>query len=98
MPAHLEKGKKVHDQDARGAGTLTKSSESPCSKLPDHQSCGCLFTSASRHESLVNCLDHILFRILRLIPRLRSDLWKLTAALLLSDPELLNKPFNFVFG
>ncbi|MEQ2230933.1 hypothetical protein ILYODFUR_034284 [Ilyodon furcidens] len=30
---------------------------------------------------LINCLDHILFWILRLIPRLRSDLWKLTAAL-----------------
>ncbi|MEQ2279582.1 hypothetical protein AMECASPLE_010929, partial [Ameca splendens] len=42
---------------------------------------------------LINCLDHILFWILRLIPRLRSDSWKLTAALLLSDPELLNKPF-----
>ncbi|MEQ2226846.1 hypothetical protein ILYODFUR_031503 [Ilyodon furcidens] len=68
---------------------------------------------------LINCLDHILFWILHLIPRLRrlvalsnslqvlsfiqpltrlsvlSDSWKLTAALLLSDPELLNKPFNF---
>ncbi|MEQ2233592.1 hypothetical protein ILYODFUR_023460 [Ilyodon furcidens] len=42
---------------------------------------------------LINCLDHILFWILRLIPRLRSDSLKLTAALLLSDPELLNKPF-----
>ncbi|MEQ2299861.1 hypothetical protein AMECASPLE_019241 [Ameca splendens] len=42
---------------------------------------------------LINC--HILFWILRLIPRLRSDSWKLTAAVLLSDPELLNKPFNF---
>ncbi|MED6262447.1 hypothetical protein ATANTOWER_019468 [Ataeniobius toweri] len=42
---------------------------------------------------LINCLDHILFWILHLIPRLRSDSWKLTAALLLSDPELLNKPF-----
>ncbi|MEQ2227301.1 hypothetical protein ILYODFUR_036317 [Ilyodon furcidens] len=44
---------------------------------------------------LINCLNHILFSILCLIPRLRSDSWKLTAALLLSDPELLNKPFNF---
>ncbi|MEQ2236602.1 hypothetical protein ILYODFUR_014397 [Ilyodon furcidens] len=68
---------------------------------------------------LINCLDHILFWILRLISRLRSlvalsnslqvlsfiqprtrlsvfsDSWKLTAALLLSDPEFLNKPFNF---
>ncbi|MED6253159.1 hypothetical protein ATANTOWER_023384, partial [Ataeniobius toweri] len=35
---------------------------------------------------LINCLDHILFWILRLIPRLRSDSWKLTTALLLSDP------------
>ncbi|MEQ2297209.1 hypothetical protein AMECASPLE_032462 [Ameca splendens] len=49
---------------------------------------------------LINGLDHILFWILRLIPRLRSDSWRLTAALLLSDPELLNKPltFHFVFG
>ncbi|KAK5614679.1 hypothetical protein CRENBAI_006270 [Crenichthys baileyi] len=46
-------------------------------------------------DQLINCLDHILFCILHLIPRLRSDSWKLTAALLLSDPELLNKPFNF---
>ncbi|MEQ2311947.1 hypothetical protein AMECASPLE_025905 [Ameca splendens] len=44
---------------------------------------------------LINCLDHILFWILHLIPRLRSDSWKLTAALLLSDPEFLNEPFNF---
>ncbi|MEQ2316598.1 hypothetical protein AMECASPLE_034056 [Ameca splendens] len=28
-----------------------------------------------------------------LIPRLRNGSWKLTAVLLLSDPELLNKPF-----
>ncbi|MED6290939.1 hypothetical protein CHARACLAT_018516 [Characodon lateralis] len=40
---------------------------------------------------LINRLDHILFWILRLIPRL-SDPWKLTAALLLSDPELLIPP------
>ncbi|MED6291580.1 hypothetical protein CHARACLAT_025089, partial [Characodon lateralis] len=41
---------------------------------------------------LINCLDHILYWILCLIPRLRSDSWKLAAVLLLSDPELLNKP------
>ncbi|MED6259790.1 hypothetical protein ATANTOWER_031496 [Ataeniobius toweri] len=67
---------------------------------------------------LINCLDHFLFWILCLIPRLRrlvalsnslqilsfiqpltslsvlSGSWKLTAVLLLSDPEFLNKPFN----
>ncbi|MEQ2305252.1 hypothetical protein AMECASPLE_035900 [Ameca splendens] len=55
--------------------------------------------SAIRLQSVglfhINCLDHILFWILHLIPRLRSDLWKLTAGLLFSDPDLLNKPFNF---
>ncbi|MED6243763.1 hypothetical protein ATANTOWER_026404 [Ataeniobius toweri] len=43
---------------------------------------------------LINCLDHFLLWILCLIPRLRSGSWKLTAVLLLSDPEFLNKPFN----
>ncbi|KAK5603243.1 hypothetical protein CRENBAI_011860, partial [Crenichthys baileyi] len=42
---------------------------------------------------LINCLDLFLLWILCLIPRLRSGSWKLTAALLLSDPEFLNKPF-----
>ncbi|MEQ2300585.1 hypothetical protein AMECASPLE_027234 [Ameca splendens] len=69
--------------------TITASADSPED----------LDQSAIRLQSvgffLINCLDHILFWILRLIPRLRSDSWKLTAALLLSDPELLNKPFNF---
>ncbi|MEQ2250244.1 hypothetical protein ILYODFUR_037947, partial [Ilyodon furcidens] len=55
--------------------------------------------SAIRLQSVglfhINCLDHIFFWILHLIPRLRSDLWKLTAGLLFSDPDLLNKPFNF---
>ncbi|MEQ2223052.1 hypothetical protein ILYODFUR_032799, partial [Ilyodon furcidens] len=42
---------------------------------------------------LINCLDHFLLWILCLIPRLRSGSWKLTAVLLLFDPEILNKPF-----
>ncbi|MEQ2245191.1 hypothetical protein ILYODFUR_025038 [Ilyodon furcidens] len=53
--------------------------------------------SAIRLQSgrfLINCLDYFLLRILCLIPRLRSGSWKLTAVLLLSDPEFLNKPFN----
>ncbi|MEQ2225890.1 hypothetical protein ILYODFUR_022190 [Ilyodon furcidens] len=54
--------------------------------------------SASRLQSvgrfLINCLDHFLLWILFIIPRLRSGSWKLTAVLLLSDPEFLNKPFN----
>ncbi|MEQ2303190.1 hypothetical protein AMECASPLE_014156 [Ameca splendens] len=53
--------------------------------------------SAIRLESvgrfLINCLDHFLLWILCLIPRLRSGSCKLPAVLLLSDPELLNKPF-----
>ncbi|MEQ2181383.1 hypothetical protein GOODEAATRI_011058, partial [Goodea atripinnis] len=55
--------------------------------------------SAMRLQSVgffhINCLDHIFFWILHLLPRLRSDSWKLTAGLLFSDPEFLNKPFNF---
>ncbi|MEQ2255591.1 hypothetical protein ILYODFUR_015444 [Ilyodon furcidens] len=41
---------------------------------------------------LINCLDHFLPWILCLIPRLRSVSWKLTAVLLLSDPDFLYKP------
>ncbi|MEQ2282526.1 hypothetical protein AMECASPLE_001620 [Ameca splendens] len=54
--------------------------------------------SAIRLQSVglfhINCLDHILFWILDLIPRLRSDSWKLTVGYLCADPALLNKPFN----
>ncbi|MEQ2241912.1 hypothetical protein ILYODFUR_030264, partial [Ilyodon furcidens] len=53
--------------------------------------------SAIRLQSVgpsLPCLDHFLLWILCLIPRLRSGSWKLTAVLLLSDPEFLNKPFN----
>ncbi|MEQ2225735.1 hypothetical protein ILYODFUR_020395 [Ilyodon furcidens] len=39
-------------------------------------------------------VGRFLLWILCLIPRLRSGSWKLTAVLLLSDPEFLNKPFN----
>ncbi|MEQ2176970.1 hypothetical protein GOODEAATRI_033640 [Goodea atripinnis] len=54
--------------------------------------------SAIRLQSVglfhINCLDHILFWILSLIPRLRSDSWKLTVGYLCADPALLNTPFN----
>ncbi|MED6247000.1 hypothetical protein ATANTOWER_027691 [Ataeniobius toweri] len=42
------------------------------------------------------CLDYFLFWVLDIISSVRSDLWKLTAGLLFSDPVLLNKPFNFL--
>ncbi|MEQ2280917.1 hypothetical protein AMECASPLE_025064 [Ameca splendens] len=50
--------------------------------------------SALRLQSVgffpINCLDHIFFRILSLISRLRSDSWKLTVGYLCADPALLN--------
>ncbi|MEQ2308648.1 hypothetical protein AMECASPLE_030394 [Ameca splendens] len=45
----------------------------------------------------INCLDHFLFWILNLIPRLRSGSWRLTVGDLSADPALLNKPFNLFY-